>query len=740
MSSIEFADNKPLTPEEIRQAAASQLRSSLMWTDDTLHRNWELAYRYYKGEAPSAQSSQTSTIVSTDMSDTVEWMLPAVLKPLVESPDVVRFDPVNPEDQEQADTESDYVHHTLMKKCDGFLKLYNHIKDALILKNSVFCTYWDKGVINRKETYRDMTEIELVDLLNPADDSEIRVLAQSSREEPVKDPMTGRPIPDTKQTLYDLTIRRFTTRGRPIVENCKPEAFGVAMSHDSLNLEDARYCRYTMRKTRAELLADGYSPTLIDEIPKGASRYWDNSVRWEREDVERSDNQIGAWENETGDPSQDQFDVIRVYITLDADGDGFEEKYLVVLGGRNGQVLLDHYEVPENPFSASSPFIAAHKFYGYSLYDKLKNLTDHKTKVLRMLEDNMDLVNNPRKKVVRGQADLDDLLITQVGGLWRVDDQDAVQEVPTPSIQSHAQQLLDYYDKMRAERTGIDPNAQSVSQIMPEESMNHAMERVISMKEELVGLVIRVFTEAGIKSMMHKLRNLMIRYRPQQELVQLRNKWVTINPGNWIERTNTTVVVGLGTGDKLRKGQGLAQVFQMQQQAVQGGLMGILVSPERVRHTASEMVRVWGLGDPDDFFLSPTLLDDPRNQTTPRAQETFRALQLRQQQAQEAQAAQQAQQEAQAAQQQMLLEFNKQIEEVRSHTKLLEAQLKAQTEDKNRSVDVMKFMEEERRKWAELRAEETAEEDKLVIEATKAAIQERAASQQTQLQPEGSPE
>ena len=737
MSSIEFADGKPLTEDEIRQAASAELSTSLAWSEDELEQNWEYAYRYYKGEYPPKVEAHTSTAISTDVSDTIEWMLPAVLKPLIESPDVVRFDPVNPEDQAQADLESDYVHHTLMKKCNGFLKLYIHIKDALLLKNAVFATYWDKGVRHQKEEYKNLTEIDLADLLSPADGSETKVMSQEVREEPLLDPMTGLPAPPDPETgipptqsFYNVTVRRFWKQGRPVVENCKPEAFRVSLSHDSLDLEDVRWCAYLMRKTRAQLLADGYTADQIDEIPPADASRYDNSVRDAREDVERDGIEGG---NQTGDPSQDEFDIARVYVMLDADGDGYEERYLVILGGSQGEVLLDYYEVPENPFSASTPFIAAHKFYGYSLFDKVRRLADHKTKVLRMLEDNLDLASNPRKKVLRGMANLDDLMLNQVGGLWRMDDMNAVQEIQPVPIAQQAQQLLDYYDKMRSERTGIDPNAQSIAKIMPEESMNHAMERVISMKEELVGLVIRVFAETGVKSMMLKLRNLLLRYNPTEELVQLRNKWTTINPGNWIERTNTTVKVGLGTGDRIKKINGLNTVFQMQQQAVQGGLQGILVSPERMNYTAAELVRVMGLGDPDDFWLDPSILADQRNANTPRGQEMVRAMQLQQQQAQQAAAEKQAQAQAQAEQQQQIAQLTLKVEEMRQQAKIAEAQIKAQSNDQDRVADLLqgeqdrmaemqRFMEEQRLAWAQLRATETAGEDKLALEVARTQI------------------
>ena len=709
---------KPLTKDQIHSAAKVKLAVNRDYYNDTLNSNREAAYAYYRGEMPAASEAHDSTIVSTDVSDVIEWVLPAILKSFVESPDVVRFDPVNPEDQEQADLESDYVHHVFMKKCAGFLKLYNHIKDALLLKTGVFCTYWDEGITHQKEEYSARPEVEIADLLSPSDGSEVQVISAKSYPVPVIDPMTGAPVDGEPEVLHDLVVRRFRRHGRPVVENCTPEGFVVDLSHNSIDLSGVPWCAYSTIKSRAYLLSLGYDEDKVEALKGSDSALaaYTNEVRYHREDVERENFE----ENETADGTQDLVDLHRVYAHLDADGDGYEEQYIIILGGPNGEEILDYYEVPENPFSASTPFIAAHKFYGYSLFDKLKQIANHKTKLLRMIEDNLDLQNNPRKKVLRGRANLDDVLSIRVGGIWRMDQPDAVVEVPTIPIDQTAGTLLAYYDKIRTERSGVDPNAESIAKIMPEESMNSAVERVLSAKEEIVGLLIRVFAETGVKDMFLKLRGLMMRYNPREEIVQLRNKWTTINPGNWVERTDTTIVVGLGTGDRIKKSAGLQMVYGMQQQAMAGGLQGILVSPERMAFTIGEMIRVQGLGDPDDYVLDPALISkDQRNINTPRGQEMVRAMQLQQQQAQQAdQQQQQAQQQAQ-----MMAQLQMQIAQMQEETKRMVAQMKAQSDQSTLQAEVGQFMEEMRFKYDELEAKFQTDQAKEASKAGQAMMQ-----------------
>ncbi len=717
MSSIEFADGKPLTDEEIRSMAADRLSSNRRYIDDDLRRNMEYAYRYYKGDPrviPAAEGC--SKAVSTDVPDAVEWVLPAILKPLVESPDAIRFDPVNPEDEEQAALESDYVHHVLMKQCNGFETLYTAVKDALLLKNSVVSVHWSEGTKSQPEEYKGLTQEEVDLLLTPTDDSEVRLVEQTGPyQSTVVNQTTGEPV---LLQVFDVEIRRFWTKGYPEVENCVPERFRVEYTHDRVNLETARSCSYSLTKSRGQLVALGYDPDIVRDLPVAGREVFDNEVRWEREDVEREYNQLNSGTKENQDPSQDEIDVHRVFMCADADGDGHEELLLVVLAGRDGETKLDHYEVPCNPFCAGTPFIQGHKFYGLSLFDKLRSLADQKTAVLRAWQDNLWFQNNPELKVLRGQATLEDVLIRRPGGMKRMDTIGAVEPMITPQITQQSMALLEYYDKQRGERVGVDPDAQSVSSMMPEESMNHAMERLFSAKEAVIDLIIRTFAETQVKQIVLKLRGEILRHMNHSQVVKLRNKWVTVDPSEWVTRDDTTVKIGLGTGDRMKKTQGLMTVLADQTQLMQQGMLGTLVTPERMLYTRAELIRVQGLGDPDDYYIDPKVMTEPNAQFDPRAQEAWRADQMRQKMQQEAQQAeaQKAQAAAQAQQQQG--ELLKQLEMIR-------AEGKETTEKIKQMSETMRFLQKERREWAELAAD------------TGAADADRAADVATELIKEG---
>jgi hypothetical protein len=118
------------------------------------------AMDYYNGDMskdmPAADGR--SSAVSTDVADTIEGLMPQLMDIFAGSDEVVRFEPVGPEDEEAAQQETDYVNHVFMQQNPGFMTLYAFIKDALLSKVGIVKVWWEEGEEEQKETYYDLTE------------------------------------------------------------------------------------------------------------------------------------------------------------------------------------------------------------------------------------------------------------------------------------------------------------------------------------------------------------------------------------------------------------------------------------------------------------------------------------------------------------------------------------------------------------------------------------------------------
>jgi len=89
------------------------------------------ALKYYLSQPFGNEIDGRSQIITTDVSDVIEGALPPLLKLFTSSDDVALFDPVGPEDEEQARQESDYINYVFYKDNPGFHILYTWFKDQL---------------------------------------------------------------------------------------------------------------------------------------------------------------------------------------------------------------------------------------------------------------------------------------------------------------------------------------------------------------------------------------------------------------------------------------------------------------------------------------------------------------------------------------------------------------------------------------------------------------------------------
>jgi hypothetical protein len=132
------------------------------------------ALDYYVGDmdADMPASDGRSAAVSTDVSDTVEGLMPTLMDIFCGGDEVVRFDPVGPEDVQAAEQETDYVNHVFMQRNPGFLVLYSFIKDALLQKNGIVKVMWEEKEEEEEETYYDLDDAQFA-MIVASDEVEI---------------------------------------------------------------------------------------------------------------------------------------------------------------------------------------------------------------------------------------------------------------------------------------------------------------------------------------------------------------------------------------------------------------------------------------------------------------------------------------------------------------------------------------------------------------------------------------
>jgi hypothetical protein len=139
------------------------------------------ALDYYMGDmsrdmpAPEGRSRA----VSSDVADTIEGLMPTLMEIFCAGDDVVKFEPVGPQDIQAAEQETDYVNYVFMQQNAGFLVLYSFIKDALLSKVGVVKVWWETREEKERETYLDLDDAAFAII---SADPDVEIVAHTARE------------------------------------------------------------------------------------------------------------------------------------------------------------------------------------------------------------------------------------------------------------------------------------------------------------------------------------------------------------------------------------------------------------------------------------------------------------------------------------------------------------------------------------------------------------------------------
>jgi hypothetical protein len=494
------------------------------------------------------------------------------------------------------------------------------IKDALLSKTGTVKVYWKDETEVNTEKYENLSAEELALLLA---DEQYEVVSQDQRqigeipalptpEEIALAQQTGQPpMPRMEPVFaYDVKIKKMDKKGRVVIENIPPEEFIV--SKKTIQLKDSPFCAHRRLVTRSELVAMGFDKDEIYNLPS----YEDLTYTPER--VARYSNGEQP-DDDSLDPSMQLVETFEAYIRVDYDEDGIAELRRVIYAGMN---ILENEEIDYLPFASICPIPLPHKFFGQSLADRTMDLQIIKSTLTRQILDNLYLTNNARVVAVDGAVNLDDLLTVTPGGVVRVKNIQAIQQLPVQAVAGQSFPMLEYMDNIQAKRTGVTEASQGLD---PNILQNTTATAIAAMQNASAGkleLIARIFAETGIKDIFRNILHLLCKYQDKPRVIRLQGKFVPMDPREWDTEYDVTINVGLGTGTKQEQMAMLGMVLQKQEQMLaQFGPANPLVSLGQYRATLGKFIEAAGLKDSTRFFKEITPeMDQMLSQPQPQQQ------------------------------------------------------------------------------------------------------------------------
>lgn len=655
---------EPLTDEQLVTLVNQEFENALGAPDQEISSERARALDFYLQKPYGDEVEGRSTIVTSDVEDVVDGIMPSLLRIFTTADNVVSFDPVGPEDVAAAEQESDYVNYIFFKQNPSFEIMYGWFWDALVQKNGIVKCWWDESEEITTETYEGKTEEEVLGLLADDDIDEDSIEIEQKSGETV-DP-NGNVV---EAALFDLKFRRVSKSGRICVENVPPDEYRISNDARCLDPSRARMVGHEREVTRDELVAMGIDREIVDEIPVSDAKA-DSTEKQARRD--KTDDQKTQG---TRDRSQDKILLREAYIRVDDDADGRAELRKIWVAVGHDKPLLNE-PADRQPFHVICPYPIPHKHFGRSAADRFLHQQRVTSELIRQIHDNLYQTNQPGN-IVNEQAftenTMDDLLTTDIGRNVRVrgDVRAAAAPITVPFTAGESFPMLDYWERVKRRRSGVSDTGEGLTPEALKNIQQSVMAEANDISRMKIEAIARIFAETGIKSLFLHIHELVLKHQQKVQRVLLRGDWVEVDPRQWKHRRDMTVNIGLGIGTRDRNLIHLNAIWDKQMQMAQSGGLNLTIKPKHLFNTFVEIVKNSRLSNPELYAQNPG-----EEMAPPPSQQE---LQLQQQQQQL------------VARQQQLDAERRQIEQARVQIQAQEMQLRHQRElleiDRKREAD-----------------------------------------------------
>lgn len=529
------------------------------------------------GELGPPEIEDRSDFVATDVADTVEGMLPQIMRMFVSSDDAVEFEAR--EGGQQAGVEAKlataFVNHIFYTRNDGVGIIYDWFKDALIQKVGFVKVWVEEDSEDSEQTFEGSTP------------DQITMLMQEGWE--LKDD------PERDEQGLTFTVCKKGKAKTIKVAVCAPHE--VRIDPNARWGDDPAMIAHVFYKRRFELEEEGYD---LSDIGGGNSTGAGDSESL----AMLGDGQSGIFT--TLIESHQLYECAEVYIRLDVDGDGVAEWRQCFL---IEQHLMDHAKVDGHPFVWICPIPRPHSFFGDCPADFAIQPQKMRTNLVRAIQDNLYLSVNQRTYLnTDAQVNISDWLENRPGGVVRGKGPAnlAIQPIVQPNLGQPAYEFNEWLSDWSSKRTGWT----AYSQGLDADSLNKTATGVsiITQKADMRMDLMSRFFAVGMKALFAKVLKLATRHQGIQEMVNVGGQFVPINPSEYRNQFNVKIKVGLGTGSKEQQAARIMGLMQIMQAGVQMGVVG----PQNIAEAIRLYVEANEFKNPERF-VSPEPSGMPPN-------------------------------------------------------------------------------------------------------------------------------
>ena len=615
-------DEGAMSEDELQGIVVSELEDARDYVDNVVSPIRASATQYYRGDPFGNEEEGRSQVVSMDVRDTVQAIIPSLMRIFHGTDRTVEYVPQSPEDVPSAKQATEYANYVINRDNNGFLHMHAAFKDALIRKVGILKCYWDDQTKFETHDLTGLDDNALAALMADVD-AEIDIVQSEPAGDPDFDPMTGEILP--APMIHSVRVTYTHPDGRIRLEAVPPEEFLI--NREAKSIEDADYVAHRRILTVSELVAMGYD---LEEVEDLSSAHEDMTTNVERN---TRNNALTKELKERNDPAMRKVLYVESYIKVDYDGDGIAELRKICTAGDGNKILMNE-PCGMVPFASFCPDPEAHDFFGMSVADCVADIQRIKSSIMRNTLDSLAMSIHPRMAITEGMVNVDDAMSTEVGSIIRQRQNGAIQMLAMPFVGREAFPVLQYMDELKEARTGISKASMGLDAGALQSSTAAAVNATVSSAQQHIELIARIFAETGMKQLYKIVLHLLTTHQDQPRMIRLSNDFVPIDPKVWNANMDVTVNVALGKGSDTERMMMLKQIGDMQKEAImQMGPVNPLTDMSKLANTLKAMTELAGFKDASQFWSDPTQFQAPPQEDKPDLNEQLIMVQIQQIQA-----------------------------------------------------------------------------------------------------------
>ena len=590
MSFIQNKENPTL--DDIDKSLVTALRRDISDAENyqdtvilpTVKERYEIYYAdkdYYARKLP--RLSKVSSLVSTDVTDTIEWALPSLIKVFTGGDEVVTVQGSSEEDDRNAEIMQQLLVYQLQRQNRFFPILYNWMKDALITGMGIIKCYWD-----RKEDYQLLEQ-----------SMNMRAFQELTQQNVEIQSVEG---PDMFGIVRVQYLSPYYVKNAPVIENILVSE--LLYSSDAKSLDEANFVAHKKKVTMSYLREreqQGIYANVDQITPKPKTGIMND------DQVEQviGDNYQGT--SQEADDARAEVTLYECYTKLDWNNDGVLEDMIITIVDDVILRVEPNY-MGRHPFFAISPTKDPHRIWVKRSYAELiGELQDLKVALTRQIVQNIALTNDPKMILAEDAINIDDYVKGRAVIRKKANHpmQDVAMSMPVNQLSPYTYQFLEYIESQKENRTGITRYNQGLDANTLNKTAT-GISQIMGASTQRLELIARMFAETGVYELFRFMIGLNQKFIDQNTVIRLTNKELAISPDDLQGNFDLIVNAGISIASKESTQLMLQSMLTALMQVRAAGIP--IVTPDNVYNLFKKWIEAAGFKNYADYITDPAVV------------------------------------------------------------------------------------------------------------------------------------